>query len=43
MKTLWRQAELREQFVANGRHAVAAFSIENMYAQTVALLTELFS
>jgi glycosyltransferase involved in cell wall biosynthesis len=43
IKTLWRQAELREQFVANGRHAVAAFSVEKMYARTVELLNQLFA
>jgi glycosyltransferase involved in cell wall biosynthesis len=42
IKTLWKQAELRDQMIANGKHTVAAFSIENMYTQTVQLLTETF-
>ena len=41
MKSLWKQGELREQMVANGRHTVAAFSIEKMYIRTVQLLTTL--
>lgn len=41
IKTLWKQAELREQMIANGRHTVAAFSIEKMYDQTHQLLTEI--
>jgi len=38
IKSLWKHTELREQMIANGRHTVAAFSIEKMYAQTVQLL-----
>lgn len=41
IKTLWRQSELREHLVANGRHTVAAFSIEKMYGQTHDLLKEI--
>jgi glycosyltransferase involved in cell wall biosynthesis len=41
MKSLWKQTELRDQIVANGRHTVAAFSIEKMYTRTVQLLTTL--
>ena len=41
IKTLWRQTELRDHLIANGRHTVAAFSIEKMYEQTQRLLNEL--
>lgn len=41
IKTISKQPELRDQLVANGRHTVAAFSIEKMYAQTRELLTNL--
>ena len=42
IKTLWRQTELREQFIANGKHTVAAFSIEKMYARTSEFLNQIF-
>jgi len=42
IKTMSRQADLREQIIANGRHTVAAFSIEKMYDQTKRLLEEKF-
>lgn len=43
IKTVWRQPELRERMVANGRHTAAAFSIEKMYERTDALLREQFT
>jgi glycosyltransferase involved in cell wall biosynthesis len=43
IKTVWREADLRERMVANGRHTVAAFSIEKMFERTHALLEEQFS
>lgn len=42
IKTLWRQTELRDHLIANGRHTVAAFSIEKMYDQTIALFNDIF-
>ncbi len=42
IKTVWREAELRERMIANGRHTVAAFSIEKMYERTRKLLDETF-
>ena len=42
IKTLWKQADVREQMIANGRHTAAAFSVGKMYAQTVDLLTKTF-
>lgn len=42
MKTVWKQADVREQMIANGRHTVAAFSIEKMYTQTFDLLSRVF-
>ena len=41
IKTLWRQAELREHIIANAHHTVAAFSVDKMYDQTTKLLTSL--
>lgn len=41
IKTLWRQTELRERLVANGRLTVAAFSVERMYEQTEKILNEI--
>lgn len=38
IKTVWRQEELRERMIANARHTVAAFNVQHMYEQTVALL-----
>jgi len=43
IKSLWKHAELRDQMIANGRHTVAAFSVEKMYAQTVSLLNQTFT
>ncbi len=43
IKTLWRQTELRDHLVANGRHTVAAFSIEKMFAGTLQVLNEVSS
>ncbi len=43
IKTVWREADLRERMIANGRHTVAAFSIEKMFDRTYALLQETFT
>jgi len=43
IKTLWRQAELRDHLIANGRHTVAAFSIDKMFAGTIRVLNEVIS
>jgi glycosyltransferase involved in cell wall biosynthesis len=42
IKTVWRQPELRERMVANGRLTVTAFSVEKMYERTHRFLEEQF-
>lgn len=41
IKTLWREQELREQFIANGKQTAAGFTARRMEEQTVALLNTL--